>query len=78
MQGLPNDDWPGQDIVIFATRSESTVGPRALGRDMGLFNDLIPHFHFETLPPNLLIIAIINIHAGVNAVKMPRRSVPNG
>jgi hypothetical protein len=24
-----------------------------------------PHFHFETLSPNLWIVAIINIHAGV-------------
>jgi len=29
----------------------------------------IPHFHFETLPPNLWIVAIINIHAGVKAMK---------
>jgi hypothetical protein len=39
---------------------------------------LNPHFHFETLPLNRWIVAIINIHAGVNAVKMLRRSVPNG
>ena len=40
--------------------------------------DMIPHFHFETLPPNLWIVAIINIHAGVNAMKTLWRSVPNG
>ncbi len=37
-----------------------------------------PHFHFETLPPNLWIVAIINIHAGVKAMKTLWRSVPNG
>jgi hypothetical protein len=31
-----------------------------------------PHFHFETLPLNLWIIAIINIHAGVKAMKTLR------
>ncbi|MGA8555270.1 MAG: hypothetical protein WB630_12700, partial [Candidatus Acidiferrales bacterium] len=36
------------------------------------------HFHFETLPPNLWIIAIINIHAAVKAMKTIQRSVPNG
>ena len=38
---------------------------------------LIPPLRFETLPPDLWIVAIINIHAGVNAMKMLRRSVPN-
>jgi hypothetical protein len=40
--------------------------------------NLIEHFHFETLPPNLWIVAIINIHAGVKAMKTLWRSVPNG
>lgn len=35
-----------------------------------------PHFHFETPPPNLWIVAIINIHAGVKAMKTLERSVP--
>jgi hypothetical protein len=39
---------------------------------------LNPHFHFETLPPNLWIVAIIYIHAGVNAMQTLWRSVPNG
>ena len=39
---------------------------------------LDPHFHFETLPPNLWIVAIINIHAGVNAVKTLSEVTPNG
>jgi len=37
-----------------------------------------PHSHFETLPPNLWIVAIINIHAGVAAMKTLWRSIPNG
>jgi hypothetical protein len=37
-----------------------------------------PHFHFETLPPNVWIVAIINIHAGVKAMKTLWRLVPNG
>ena len=41
-------------------------------------NGVNPHFHFETLPPNLWIVAIINIHAGVKAMKTLWRSVPNG
>ncbi len=31
--------------------------------------DMISHFHFETLPLNPWIIAVINIHAGVKAMK---------
>lgn len=41
-------------------------------------NAVNPYFHFATLPPNLWIVAIINIHAGVNAMKTLWRSVPNG
>ena len=39
---------------------------------------LYPTFPFWTLCLNLRIVAIINIHAGVNAMKTLRRSVPNG
>jgi hypothetical protein len=40
--------------------------------------DINPHFHFETLPPDLWIIAIINIHAAVKAMKTIQMSVPDG
>jgi hypothetical protein len=54
----------------------SRRSPKARLRSVsGLCN---PHFHFEPLPPNLWIIAIINIHAGVNAMKTLRRSETSG
>ena len=38
---------------------------------------LNPHSYFETLSPNLWIIAIINLHAGVKVMKTLWRLVPN-
>jgi hypothetical protein len=39
---------------------------------------LDPHFHFEPYRRTLRIVAVINIHAGLKAMKMLWRSAPNG
>jgi hypothetical protein len=49
-------DFPATSLSLFATRPHP--------RDVWFVELLNPHFHFETVPPNLWIIAIINIHAG--------------
>ena len=55
--------------VIRALVSRSVFAESLKHRNRGATSHLNPHFHFETLPPNLWIIAIINIHAGVKAMK---------
>jgi hypothetical protein len=40
MQALATNDWPGQALVIFATRSKSTMGRCTLGGDMGMLSEL--------------------------------------
>ncbi len=37
-----------------------------------------PYFHFELYPTNLPMLAVINIYAGLNAMKTLWRSIPNG
>jgi perosamine synthetase len=46
--------------------------------DAQCFLGYYPRFPFCSLSLNLRIVAVINIYAGVNAMKTLRRSVPNG
>ncbi len=43
----------------------------------GRLSDLVPDFRDELFPTNLRSLFFLSIHAGLNAVKTPRRCTPS-